>query len=175
MGMHRGRLVALGILASGSALAFASPVRAEDIHVPPDQARVVTLNTAAKTVFVGNPAIADITVIDSTHVFVLGKNLGTTNIIALDATGHEFLNEQVVVIAQPGAMITVQHGQGQMTLSCSSEHCASIVIPGDEKTPTTRTDSPTIGQQFTNREEIASKAAGGGNAGSSGGSAGAQQ
>ena len=178
MGMHRRRLVEIGILASVSALAFASPLRAEDIHVPPDQARVVTLNTPAKTVFVGNPAIADITVIDATHVFVLGKNLGTTNIIALDAAGHQFFDEQVVVIARPGAMVTVQHGQGQMTLSCSSEHCASIVIPGDEKVPTVRTDSPTIGSEFQTRDEIASKAAGGGSgsgaAGSSGGAA-AQQ
>lgn len=181
MGMHRRRVAALGVLASVSALAFASPLRAEDIRVPPDQARVVTFNAPAKTVFVGNPSIADITVIDSTHVFVLGKNLGRTNIIALDAGGHEFLNEEVVVIARPGAMVTVLHGQGQMTLSCSSEHCASLVIPGDEKVPTVRADSPTIGLEFSAREEIASKAASGGNAGSgsapvsNGGTAGAQQ
>jgi Flp pilus assembly secretin CpaC len=174
MDMHRSRLVELGILTSVCALAFASPLQAEDIHVPPDQARVVTFNAPAKTVFVGNSAIADVTVIDSTHAFVLGKTLGTTNIVALDAAGHEFLNEHVVVIAQPGAMITVQHGQGQMTLSCSSEHCASTVTPGDEKKPTERTDSPTIAQQFTAREEIAGKAAAGGNSAPSGG-AGAQQ
>jgi Flp pilus assembly secretin CpaC len=164
-----------GLLAAVSLLTFAPAASAEDIHIPPDQARVVTFSAPAKTVFVGNPAIADLTVIDSTHVFLLGKNLGTTNIIALDAAGHEFLDQQVVVIDRPGTMVTVQHGQGQMTLSCSPERCASIVTPGDEKTLTARTDSLVIADQFKTREELASKAASNGNAGSTGGGTGAQQ
>src|SRR5262245_47869714 len=98
----------IGLFAAVSALTYASAASAEDIHVPPDQARVVTFSTPAKTVFVGNPAIADLTVIDSTHVFLLGKNLGTTNIVALDAAGREFLDQQVVVIDRPGTMVTVQ-------------------------------------------------------------------
>lgn len=163
-----------GLLMAVSLLTFAPAASAEDIHVPPDQARVVTFGTPAKTVFVGNPAIADLTVIDSTHVFLLGKNLGTTNIIALDAAGHEFLDQQIVVIDRPGTLVTVQHGQGQMTLSCSSERCASIVIPGDEKNPNERTNSMTIGEQLKNRMDVARSGATDGNTGSTGG-AGAQQ
>ena len=163
-----------GLLAAVSLLTFAPAASAEDIHIPPDQARVVTFSAPAKTVFVGNPAIADLTVIDSTHVFLLGKNLGTTNIVALDATGHEFLDQQVVVIDRPGTLVTVQHGQGQMTLSCSSERCASIVIPGDEKNANERTPSMTIGEQLKNRMDVARSGATDGNAGSTGG-AGAQQ
>jgi Flp pilus assembly secretin CpaC len=179
MGMHRCRLVELAILASACVLAPASSLRAEDIQVPPDQVRLVTLNAPAKTVFIGNPSIADVTVIDPTHVFVMGKNLGRTNIIALDTAGHEFVNEQVLVLDLAGTMVTVQHGQGQMTLSCSADRCASIVTPGDEKKPTERTDSLTIGDQFKAREEIATKSAGNGTTGSSGssgsGGTGAQQ
>jgi Flp pilus assembly secretin CpaC len=166
-------------LAAVSAFACAPDASAEDIRVPPDQAHVVTFNAPAKTVFVGNPSIADITVIDSTHVFVLGKNQGTTNIIALDAAGHELVDQQVIVIDRPGTMVTVQHGQGQVTLSCSSERCASTATAGDEKTLTSRADSGNIAEQLRNREGIATTAASGGNSGATGptgptGGAGAQ-
>jgi len=166
-----------GLLAAVSAAALAPTASAEDIRVPPDQARVITFNAPAKTVFVGNPTIADITVIDSTHVFVLGKNQGTTNIIALDATGHELVDQQIVVIDRPGTMVTVQHGQGQVTLSCSSERCASLVIPGDEKVPAGGADTGPIAQQFKDREGIATTAAAGGNTGAAAptGGAAAQQ
>jgi len=170
--VHRVNFCRAGLLAAVSVAAWTPTARAEDIHVPPDQARVITFNAPAKTVFVGNPSIADITVIDSTHVFVLGKNLGTTNVIALDATGHELLKQQVVVIDQPGTMVTVQHGQGQITLSCSAESCASTVTPGDEKVPTVRADTSTIADQFKNRESIAATAASGGNSGATSSSAG---
>jgi Flp pilus assembly secretin CpaC len=171
------KLYKSGFLAAISGLMSAPMASAEDIHVPPDQAHVITFNAPAKTVFVGNPSIADITVIDSTHVFVLGKNQGTTNIIALDATGHELVDQQVVVIDRPGTMVTVQHGQGQITLSCSAERCASTVTAGDEKVPAVRADTATIADQFKNREGIATIAASGGNSGATGptGGAGAQQ
>ena len=54
-----------------------------------------------RTVSIGNPAIADITVIDRTHVLVLGKTFGSTNIIALDPPVREAMNDQIVVTARP--------------------------------------------------------------------------
>ena len=57
------------------------------LSVPMDEVRMVTFVKPVATVYVGNPMIADITVIDSRHVFVLGKAFGATNIIALDSNG----------------------------------------------------------------------------------------
>ena len=153
---NAGFAAALTFLSAGAACA-------QDIQAPLDQVRVVTFQTPAKTVFIGNPAIADITVIDATHVFIMGKNFGTTNIIALDAGGHPFTNQQVVVLDRPGSVVTVQRGSAQVTLNCSSERCMSAPTSGDDKAP-----FDTVAAQFERREEIASKAAGAG-PGASGG------
>jgi len=169
MVVRRVKICRVALAAAISAVTFVPTASAEDIQVTPDHVRVVTFSSPARTVFIGNPSIADLTVIDSTHVFVMGKNLGSTNIIALDAAGHEFVNQQVVVFDQPNTMVTVQHGQNQITMSCMPERCGYIVTPGDEKV-----FSETVAGQFRNREELASKAASGGNSGSAGGGTGAQ-
>src|SRR5882724_6723787 len=53
------------------------------VGVTVDQARLVSFPAPVKTVYVGNPWIADISMVDSEHAFVLGKTFGVTNLIAL--------------------------------------------------------------------------------------------
>jgi hypothetical protein len=122
-----------GVIVSLTGLLLASSAaRAAGIEVPLDQVRIVTFNGPVKTVFVGNPMIADITVIDPTHVFILGKNFGTTNVVALDAKGRETLNEQITVLERPGSAVTLQRGAAKRTLNCTSARCESAPTPGDE-------------------------------------------
>lgn len=52
--------------------------------VPLFKSRVVALNTPAARVSVGNPDVADILIIQSTQLYVLGKDLGTTNVLLWD-------------------------------------------------------------------------------------------
>ncbi len=52
--------------------------------VPLYKSRVVTLNSPAIRVSVGNPDVADILILRSTQLYVLGKDLGTTNILLWD-------------------------------------------------------------------------------------------
>jgi hypothetical protein len=87
-----------------------------------------------RSVSIGNPTIADITVIDRTHVLVMGKTFGSTNIIALDPAGREALNDQIVVTARPGATVTVQRGIARTTLMCTVNHCEADPAPGDDAT-----------------------------------------
>jgi hypothetical protein len=144
-----------GVFAALSALAFAMPATAEDIQVPLDQVRIVAFPSPVKTVFVGNPVVADITVIDPTHVFLMGKNFGTTNLIALDAKGHETLNEQIMVIERPGSAVTVQRGPARSTMNCTSTHCEAVPTPGDDKMP-----YDTVTGQIDKRESVNARAAG---------------
>jgi hypothetical protein len=116
------------VLASGAAFAA-------ELTIPMDQVRVMTFTKPAKTVFVGNPVIADITVIDRTHVFLMGKNLGNTNIVALDDEGREIANDQVSVVGRSGTTVTVQRGVSQTTLACIEERCSGSPTPGDDPTP----------------------------------------
>jgi len=56
----------------------------KSMEVPLYQSRVVVLNTSVARVSVGNPDIADILILQSTQIYVLGKDLGTTNVLLWD-------------------------------------------------------------------------------------------
>jgi pilus assembly protein CpaC len=59
-----------------------------DLAVPLYQSRVVTVSTPANRVSVANPDVADIVVISPTELYVLGKDLGTTNVLLWDRSNH---------------------------------------------------------------------------------------
>lgn len=148
---------ALGFLAGFASLTLAASISyADDIQIPLDQVRVLAFKTPVKTVFVGNPVIADITVIDPTHVFILGKNFGSTNLVALDAMGRETANDQITVLERPGSAVNLQRGAGKTTLICTPEHCEATPTPGDDNA---RFD--TLTGQVDKREALSLKAAGG--------------
>ena len=123
-------------LAAGLALVSPPATAAQgNISVAMDQVRVVTFARPVKTVFVGNPTIADVTVIDPTHVFLLGKSFGTTNIVALDDEGHQAADERVTVFGSEQNIVTLQRGPGRVTLNCASERCEATPTPGDQPQP----------------------------------------
>jgi len=135
---------------------FATAAYADGTEIPLEQARVVTFDKPTKTVFVGNPLIADVTVIDSTHVFILGRNFGTTNIIGLDATGHEVANQLIVVTERGGSHVTLQRGPAKYSFNCTSVRCESVATPGDA---TDHFGVPGVAKQVDERESQNVKAA----------------
>src|SRR5258706_759291 len=148
---------AFGILAGLTGLLLATTAaHAAGIEVALDQVRILTFAGPVKTVFVGNPVIADITVIDPNHVFILGKNFGTTNVVALDAKGRETLNEQITVLERPGSTVTLQRGATKRTLNCTSARCESAPTPGDETE-----NYAIVSGQIESREASSLKAASG--------------
>ena len=54
------------------------------LAVPLYKSRIIGLNAPAARVSVGNPDIADILILQSTQLYVLGKDLGTTNVLLWD-------------------------------------------------------------------------------------------
>lgn len=133
----------------------ALPAQAKDISVAMDEVRMVTFDKPVKTVYVGNPVIADITIIDTKRVFVLGKNFGTTNLVALDSDGDQIVNDHVTV-SRAGNTVTLQKGTAQITLACGSGRCEAAPAPGDE---TASLD--TVLGQMDKRTEQMMRAAGG--------------
>ena len=121
-----------------AALLASLPAAADEIAIPIDQVRTITLDRPAKTVFVGNPAIADVTVVDPRHVFLLGKSFGETNFITLDDTGRETANLQVIVTERPGTSVAVQRGIARTTMMCTPLHCEAAPAPGDDATSDTK-------------------------------------
>jgi len=57
------------------------------IAVPIYKSRIVELPSVAKRVSIGNPDIADVLIFNSTELYVLGKDLGTTNVLLWDPAG----------------------------------------------------------------------------------------
>jgi len=74
-------LVAMKVDAQTSA----DPLTQDTLTVPLFKSRVVKLDAPTTRVSVGNPDVADILILRSTQLYVLGKDLGTTNVLLWDA------------------------------------------------------------------------------------------
>ena len=126
------------------ALALAAPQRAplhhpakRVVHSDPgftvamDEARVVTFPQPVATVFVGNPAIADITIIDSRHAYLLGKTFGVTNVIGMDIDRNMVMNRVVAVTNRSGGAVTLNRGADTYNYTCTASRCETGPRPGD--------------------------------------------
>src|SRR5215469_8299135 len=100
------------------------------IGVVVDQARLVSFTEPVKTLYVGNPWIADIQMVDPQHAFLLGKTFGVTNLIAMSANGKELSNQQVTV-SNNSVAVTVNRGADQFNYMCTHAHCEASPRPGD--------------------------------------------
>ncbi len=123
--MHRGFALASLLLVTTAVAA-----RAGDIAVPEDEARIVKFEKPIASVYVANPMVADINMIDSTHAFVLGKAYGATNLIAMDARGNPVESKHVTVFGS-SHLVTLNRGNLQYTFACASVRCESATTPGD--------------------------------------------
>jgi hypothetical protein len=129
------------------------------MSVPLDEVRVVTFAKPVATLYVGNPVIADVMIIDNRHAFVQGKSFGATNVVALDASGRPVANQQIVVAGKSGgnATVTLQRGKEQVTYACAANRCQPAPQPGDSKDAfEAATD------QISKYQGLLSRAAGGG-------------
>lgn len=73
-----------GLAAAQSALIRVGGGSEHSMEVPLYKSRIVVLSDSAARVAVGNPDIADILILRSTQIYVLGKDLGTTNVLLWD-------------------------------------------------------------------------------------------
>ena len=77
-----GLLAALVLVGVPFSLAVASPYR-----VTVNKTSFIPLSSATDRVTVGNPDVADVTILDPTHLYIFGKRLGSTNVIRLCGKG----------------------------------------------------------------------------------------
>ncbi len=114
-----------------AAAAFAAPAYAADVAVPMDEVRIIAFRQPVSTVYMGNPAIADVTTIDAQHFFVLGKTFGETNMIALGRDGRPIANNHVTVFGRRMGVVTLNKGIQQFSYTCTAAHCEAAPAPGD--------------------------------------------
>lgn len=131
--MRRTKIFAFSLAAIFASLA--APALAAGITVPIDQAKIVTFAKPVSTVYVGNPSMADVTVIDSKRIFVLGKSFGTTNLIAMDKNGELLSDYSLTVLGHASSStVTLDRGAEQYTFACAAQRCEPAPVPGDNGT-----------------------------------------
>ena len=59
-------------------------MRSQSMTVPLYKSRLISLDRVATRISVGNPDVADILILRSKQLYVLGKDLGTTNVLLWD-------------------------------------------------------------------------------------------
>jgi Flp pilus assembly secretin CpaC len=121
--------IALGCCLLSGALAAA---KAEEVlTVTVDQARIVKVPVGTKTLVIGNPMIADVTLLKNGATMVItGKGFGETNFIALDGDGAPVAQSEIRVISGTNALI-VQRGMDRQSYTCAPR-CQPTARLGDD-------------------------------------------
>lgn len=125
-----------GLIAAGLTLAVALPqaaqAQSQPLTVEIDQSARIQLRGAAGSVIVGNPAIADVTVVDANTLFVTGKGYGVTEVVVVDGLGRTLFQSQVVVAAGDVGRVRVWRGAQVTEMACASSCAPTIRSPASD-------------------------------------------
>jgi hypothetical protein len=122
------------VLFAAVLLASAPAYAASDVRLGLDEVHTLTFKRPVATVYVGNPAIADITMIDARHAFVQGKGYGRTIFVALNQDGVQVFGTSITVTgASNGNTVVLNRGSQRITLNCAGQRCEPTPMPGDGK------------------------------------------
>jgi Flp pilus assembly secretin CpaC len=123
------------VLTVAAIAAIADPAfAAGTLSVPIDTSQLVSLKGAAASVFVGNAAIADVSVVNRNTIVVTGKGYGLTNLMVLNTAGRTIMERQVQVGAGSEGRMTLYRGSAASNFSCAGS-CERIAEPGAQGTP----------------------------------------
>lgn len=144
----------LSLAAVLAALSVAAPAMAQSLPIRIDQAARVVLAGTARDVIIGNPAVADVTVLDARTLVVTGKGYGITNLMVVDSRGRTILDRQIIVSANDDGRVTMYRGGDLYNYACAPR-CERTPMPG-EKDSTYQQAAPS----FTAAVQRAQSAAG---------------
>lgn len=146
----RRKFTAVAIIAA-TLPALIQPAAAEQLWLTMDQVRPFKLSGPAKSIVVGNPAIADVTIQDNNNILLFGKAPGLTNIYVFDESGEAAQNLIIRVRTPSSDMLTVHRGAARTTYNCTT-NCEVTVTVGDDITQfeTTSTQIENKYDQATN-------------------------
>ena len=139
------------VLASG-----ASPARAgsSTIGVTLDQAKIARLPQGTVTLIVGNPMIADVTMLKNNDTMIItGKGFGQTNLIAIDAAGSLIEEEQIQVLSSK-TLLVLQKGNSRISYACDPTCMPTVQLGDDDKT------FKEVGEQISTRNGYAASGSG---------------
>lgn len=131
-GPARAALAGLAALVAALIVSSAGTALAADtaVTVLLDRAQVMRFPPSTETVVVGNPIIADVTMLkNSGEVILTGRGYGDTNLLFIDGSGR-ILSEAALRVREPPSMVVVQRGAERETYACQPR-CQPTVTLGD--------------------------------------------
>lgn len=117
-------LTAAVLIAGLTAPAVLAQARPMSIEI--DRSERVQLRGPAGSVIVGNPDIADVTVVDANTLYITGKGYGVTEIVAVDPIGRTVFQSQIIVTGGSTGAVRVWRGAQATELACASSCSTSI-------------------------------------------------
>ena len=124
------------------------------LEVTLDQAKIAKLPPGTSTLIIGNPMIADVTMLKSSGAMVItGKGFGDTNLIALAADGS-VLEETRLRVLPADTVVVLQNGEARISYACNPDCMPTVQLGDDTKTFTD------AGAQITTRNGYATGGAG---------------
>ncbi len=110
-------------------LALAGPAFAT-VSVKLNENTLMNLRAPAGTVVIGNPAVADVSMLGPQRIAILGKGYGATNLIVTDRMGRVIFHEEIQVTPQIANRVVVHRGQQEATFTCAPT-CESAQAPSE--------------------------------------------
>ena len=95
-----------------------------------DHMRRVRLERPAGTILVGNPTIADVTVLGKDTIFVSARSIGATNIIVLDENNNEIRTFEVFVREPKTKRVVLRNGGNAENYQCAPD-CLRALTQSD--------------------------------------------
>jgi len=128
--MKKGLRKWLIALAGSAVIGFGGQASAEEMMVAIDHTVPMKLSRPAASIVVGNPFIADVMAQAEDLFFVIGRTTGTTNVVALDASGKMIAETTVHVTRTGTKRLSLHRSTLRQTYSCP-DNCEVAPVPGD--------------------------------------------
>jgi hypothetical protein len=120
------------LLAAASTFLLLTAVHAGDLEIKIDRAQVFNIPVESKTLIIGNPAIADVSIVQPGLMVITGKAFGLTNLVSLDQDGRQIANSMLRVTAASEQMLTIMRGADNETVHCPEGGvCKPTITLGD--------------------------------------------
>ena len=115
------QIAVLALAAVGGGAAAAAESGSMTVEV--NQSRRIVLPGVAASIIVGDPAIADVSMVDTHSIIVIGRGFGHTQLVVTDHAGRTLLDDEVEVVSADRGHVTLYRGVAVSDYACAGSRC----------------------------------------------------
>jgi Flp pilus assembly secretin CpaC len=119
-------VLAIAGLGLSATAVMAATAGSDSLTVGLNESRRIMLHGAAANVIVGDPKVADVAMVDTHSVIIMGKGYGATPLIITDRTGRTLLDSEIMVAGREAGRLTLYRGTMITNFSCTSTQCHAL-------------------------------------------------